>query len=230
MKVCPTPPASYFSQSAPDLPKQILPSGMLLTLPLVESQISEIFERWLSDVDELHSVYGLFSSYLYHQSIPIDFGLLSLMQALESFHRATKPGNYLDKEDYSQKYGAVLIAALPDDTPSDLRAALKSRIKYGYQYSLRKRLNEIFDDIGSLKSLVSSNHKEFVNKVVDCRNYLTHHDEDERPSDFDTKNMVHACQSLRILLTIVLLRNLGINEDTIKTVISTNRRLRYWIS
>jgi hypothetical protein len=219
----------YFSQSTPNEIKKFRRSDMLLPMSLIEAQISEIFETWLSNSNELHSVYNLFSSYLYHSDFPVDFGLLSLMQALESFHRVTKPGNYLDKEEYSQKYGDALISALPDDTPSDLKMALKSRIKYGYQYSLRKRLNEIFDDIEGLKSLVTSDHKEFVNKVVNFRNYLTHYDEDERPSDLDIENMYTACQSLRILLTIVLLRNLDISDDIIKKVISNNRRLRRWI-
>jgi hypothetical protein len=216
----------YFRQPYAKPTKRVASSEMLITLPFIQGTSSDLFETWFSNREKFRSVYDLFFGYLYRSDMYVQFRFLSLMQALEGFHRVTRPGKYLSSDEY-EKYRIILIAALPEDMPGDLKDALKSRIKYGNEYSLRKRLNELFNDVGdNLRALVSPNYREFIGRVVDNRNYLTHYDEESREQEPDITMLFFDCQRLRIFLTILLLKELAIDEETIRTIISKSRKLQ----
>lgn len=60
------------------------------------------------------------------------------------------------------------------------------------------------------------NKNTFIEKVVDTRNYQTHHDEDLKEHSASGKELYHLTQKLKILLEICLLTELGFSSDEIK--------------
>lgn len=119
------------------------------------------------------------------------------------------------------------MTAIPAGTPAPLRDALKSRIKYGNEFSLRKRLNEIFAGIGPQNTaLIAPNSATFISDVVDTRNYLTHYSDDLKEQTLEGADLFNANLRLKILLTILLLRELGIDEGLITELVSSHGTFR----
>lgn len=205
------------------------PVDMLLPLPKVRTHLSGVLAAWFAKLEQLRDVSNLHFGALYRPKMYLESHFLVLMQALESFSRSLHDANYLSQADY-QRVAAALNAAIPPDTGSDLKASLKSRIKYGNEYSLRKRLSLIFDSLQpETLALLCKDAGRFKGKVVDTRNYYTHYSDELKGKILEGEDLYWANQRLRLLLTILLLKEITIDEATIRQAISDNARLKQMI-
>ena len=127
----------------------------------------------------------------------------------------------MSDEDYKKVFKA-LESAIPDYIEDNHKKSLKSRLKYGNEFSLRTRLKRIFkDNQENLKMFIKSKGK-FIITVVDTRNYLTHYDQEQ--DEPIVENLELLIQKLKILLEICLLKELGFSSEEIKDLFSRNRR------
>jgi hypothetical protein len=176
----------------------------------------EVLQNWFARYEELKSVLDLFFLPLYNQRLNIEFQFLGLLQALEALHRLSIGGRYMSVSEYAVVQ-TRLVSSIPRTVSADHRAALQSRIRYGYEYSLRKRLTQM-TGLLSTETLLSITGGEapakFIARVVDTRNYLTHHDEELKEKSLDPVGMFMASQSLRLLLMLLTLREVRIPEET----------------
>ena len=147
---------------------------------------------------------------------------LSLIQAIESFHQRIYKGEYLSDDDYNGVYKA-LVNAIPD-IDIDIKKSLENRLKYGNEYSLRKRLKEIFGKYQEILNGFIENKNSFIEKVVDTRNYLTHYDKDLKELAVSGEALYSLTQKLKILLETCLLSELGFSLEEIKGLFLRNRR------
>ena len=201
---------------------------MLLRYPDIKDKVAIVLNHWFRRADDLRAVYELFFGTFYNKKLYLKFQFLSLVQALESFDRSVNPSQYLSDEDYNPIREA-LVAAIPATTPCSLRSSLKNRVEFGNEYSLRKRLTQILKSLDDkARSLVCSNSATFVAAAVDTRNYFTHYtDELKSEAVLAPEELFHLTQRIRILLTIVLLKDLGIDESLVAAAIRRNPRLSY---
>ena len=199
---------------------------MLLPLSEIGLNLQSIVEMWLINSDRLRSTYDLFFASFYRPDVYLETKFLTLMRALESFHRSTKHGKYLPNEEY-ESVRQQLIASIPNDLDNDFKRSLKSKFKYGNEYSLRKRVKELFKDLNEdLTQFVTEDEKAFSNQIVDWRNDLTHYDIDTINQKLDFKAILLATRSLRIFLIILLLKSLQIDENTISKHITKTQKWR----
>jgi ApeA N-terminal domain 1 len=216
----------YYRQPHQSRKKRFHPSEIIVPLKKVEDRIAEILEAWFSKQELLGQAYELFLGAEYNPSLYPHLHFLSLMQALETYHRHVSVGKYLPDIEYDTVRKS-LVTAIPEGTPAPLRDALKSRIKYGNEFSLRKRLNEIFAGIGPQNTaLIALNSATFISDVVDTRNYLTHYSDDLKEQTLEGADLFNANLRLKILLTILLLRELGIDEGLITELVSSHGTFR----
>jgi len=111
--------------------------------------------------------------------------------------------------------------------PGDLKQAMVSRLKYGNEYSLRKRMKLL---LGSLsrqsRHLVSEHEAAFVDSVVATRNYLTHYDPESKDAALDGVALSKVNTQLQKLLLLLLLKDIGIDEEVVGNAIAKNGRFR----
>lgn len=217
----------YFSQPS-RRNEAIFQEFMLLTYPTIEHKFAGMLEKWLSNFERFEPLQDLFFGYVEKPDMYSYQSFLSLMQGLESYHRTTENGAYVSKEEY-EDIATRLLNALPKGMNQDLRASLKSRIKYGNEYSLRRRLNLLLQSIDPrLRDIVDGHHKQFVSKIVDDRNYLTHRDQETRPTEFSEQRLYYFTEKLKTLVIILLLQELGLETELIHQAIIHNPVLWPW--
>ncbi len=193
---------------------------------MIKKEVGKLLSNWYLKSDELKTPFQLYFGVLLQTDMPLEFRYLALLQAIESYQRLKKFNKYMSDQTY-EPIKSELIKAILDTVTSDHRAALKDRIKYGNEYSLRKRLNMILSSIPKdLKKKITNNDSKFVDKVVTTRNYLTHRDDSDTMNVLDTKGILHASERLKLLLLILFLREIEVDARKIEHVISTNWRFR----
>ncbi|MEZ4709401.1 MAG: hypothetical protein R3A44_19485 [Caldilineaceae bacterium] len=203
-------------------------SNILIQYRDITDKFPLMLSKWLSNHEDFKPLQDLFFGYFNHPDVHVNFGFLSLMQALESYHRTTMPGTYVTSDKY-EEHRKVMVESLPADLPSDLRDALKARLKYGNEFSLRKRLGQIFDILNPrLRKLICKDHREFISQIVGDRNYLTHYDQESKPEGFSAQRLYYSTQQLITLLVILLLKDLSLDDDMIYKAVKENRKLWPW--
>lgn len=175
----------------------------------------DILANWYRRYGELQPVFDLFFLPIYNRTLNIEFQFLGLLQALEAFHRTTIGGSYVSVSEYESTY-RHLVSEIPADLTTGHRDALKSRMRYGYEYSLRKRLSELADALTKqtvYAVTAGEDPSRFLRKVVDTRNYLTHYDERLKTASLGPTEMIKANHSLTLLLRLLILREIGVPVD-----------------
>ena len=209
-----------------DLSEKLTDYDMLFTFEDISGQFETYLQNWFGKAELLKPVYDLFFGTLYNPSMYLELQFLSLIQAVESYHRRRFGGKYLSDEDYKGAYD-TLVNAIPDSVKGDFKQSLKSRIQYGNEFSLRTRLKRLFnsDEYQEILNEFVENKGDFIGAVVDTRNYLTHYEGEEKAAI--GKELAPFIQKLKILLKICLLTELGFSSEEIKKLFSRNRRFQY---
>lgn len=193
--------------------RRLHPHQMLLSRDKLGDRLATAFRRWFENRERLQTPASLFLGTLYGQTVPLEFQFLALTQALESFHRRFHDGRYLAEEEYAP-VAKALVSAIPSGLPSDLGQSLKSRIRYGNEYSQRRRFNELLQSLGAAGEMtVASGQGDFVQRVVAERNRLTHHAQTPEHPAMGMQTLNESVIRLRAFLTLLLLVELGIDRD-----------------
>jgi hypothetical protein len=153
---------------------------------------------------------------MYFPLLHIEVQFLLLCQAFESYHRQMGEGLYVGKQDYS-RIVALIAAAIPSDTPADLRQRLERTLIYGNEYSLRKRLKVALGTLSPpVKSAVVHGPTDFVSTVVDTRNYLTHWSNESKPGAAHGGFLPHLVRLMRLLVFSLLVKELGLDPTVVQ--------------
>ena len=188
---------------------------MPLSFKTLAEYTASLFASWFTNEELLGPVYNLLLSTMFHKGQPLETFFLSLMHAIETFHRRAYGGTYMSKASY-EPIRELLVGGVPSGLGQEFEKKLKDMMEYGYQYSLRTRLKEL---LRSLKPetktrFLEGDEKDFIDLVVKIRNYLTHYDETNRPSILDDiVKMYNLNRRLRALLIVLLLKYQSVPED-----------------
>lgn len=173
------------------------PSDFFMSRASISVPLAKCISDWFDVAPRVERPASLAMSIMASDNLWLHMEFLSLIQVLEGFHRSLYNGDYLSDVAYKDVRTA-LQAAIPSTVAPDHRAALMSRIRYGNQYSLRKRL-------GKLEALLSENirghlfgmAKSVPTSWIDTRNYYTHWDDELRSGILNSQEMYYANVRLR---------------------------------
>lgn len=206
------------------------PAEMFLPYELIREQFPQIVRTWFARSEQAVLATNVFFGSQLLEAPTVNVRFLAAVQAAESYHRALGAGLYIDQAEYDKAIGEFL-SGLPASIQGDHRQSLKSRLKYGNEHSLRKRLTDMFDRIPeNARTRIASQISRFVGKVVDTRNYYTHYDLVAQQNAFEGRDAFVAAERMRILVVANLLHDLGINDERLVSVLERSREFQHWMS
>ncbi|MBW3596959.1 MAG: hypothetical protein KY475_06755 [Planctomycetes bacterium] len=190
------------------------PSDFLFRYPDVAERFERILSNWVTQTEKIQHALDLYFSSLRQPGAFLETRFLPMIQALEVYARADDQQTYIDPTEY-EKVRPRIEASIPHDIDKNLRAALIGKLKYGNEYSLRKRLNRLVKSMeADTVKLFCLNPGAFVGGVVDTRNYLTHYS-DDRGRVLQSTDLHWATIKLRTMFSLVLLKWAGLPEALI---------------
>ena len=135
----------HHSPEVSKTPKTLYPYDMLFTFKDISDRFEILLKNWFEKADTLGPVYDLYFGTLYNPRMYLQHQFLSLIQAIEVYHRRKFEGKYLSDDDYEPIYEKFEEFINELAIEPSFKEALKSKLKYGNEYSLRKRLKDLFE-------------------------------------------------------------------------------------
>jgi hypothetical protein len=191
-----------------------MPKGAIGTA--LEGVVSQWFERYAKvEVPSQLAMSVMTSDKLWPH---VEF--LSLAQALEGFHRGLFDGTYATPADY-EGVRKALSDAIPQTVGPDHKDALRTRIRYGNEFSLRKRLNELAAMLSpAIRTLIFGPDGTVPQQWIDTRNYYSHWDGELRANILDGQEMIYAIPRMRHFLRALYLQLAGIPQQALQQALS----------
>jgi hypothetical protein len=216
-----------FGQEPVRAPSAATPREALFSRTDLGDRLEVSLNRWISRGKALRPVYSLYFGTFFNQAMYVEHQFLNMMQAVESYHRLVLGGEYLEATAFEEVRRA-LMGAIPATGNSAFESALKERLRYHNEWSLRRRLKGLLDQHGSLAAPVLPGPESFVGDVVDTRNYLTHYDPDLRAvAKIGLHDLFNLTQRLKVLLEVCFLHELGLADGTVQDMIVRSRAYQY---
>jgi hypothetical protein len=217
-----------------DFSKALLPHDMLFTLQELEESAENSVGKFFSNYDRLKPALDLYMSTLYHPDQLLRLRFLTLAQCAEAYHRVTMPGRYMADEQYNNGLRKLLWNTIPSEIDAPFRAALKNKLKYLNEYSLRKRIEALASKHTEIIGKFLGSPDEFAESVSELRNKLTH---PEPSSDAlgkaGWKDMWRLSEKLALLLEACFLDEFGFRNDQIRDIVRTrserSRRVHFGV-
>jgi len=208
-----------------DFSKRVYAHDMLFTYRDISDKLELYLENWISKSEILRPVYELYFSTLYNPSMYLNLQFLSLIQALEAYHRRIYGGKYISDEDYTRMYKAF-IKVIPKNIDPGFRNSLFEKIKYLNELSLRRRLKDLFKKYKNVVKPVIPDKKKFIDSIKNTRDFLTHYDKNLESKSKKGKELYRLTQKIKFLLEICFLSELGMSDEIIRNLIKRNERYR----
>lgn len=192
--------------------------------------LEAMFNKWFEIYDKVAMPSQLALSVLSSEKLWLHVEFLSLMQALEGLHRAILPGLYATVDEY-ERIRQSLSNAIPQHIAADHKDALRARIKYGNEISLRKRLAALVERLPpDMRKHILGGDGSMPQRWVATRNYYTHWDESSKGDVLDGVEMHRSHVRMRHLLRALYLNLVGIPDHAIaKSLSNTCNESQYLI-
>jgi hypothetical protein len=188
------------------------PQEMVFTLPELSESWPEPLSRMFKARSTLRPVMDLYFAAVNNPGVYIEVKFLTVLQALEAFHRRTRDQRVLLPEHFTTVKSRVTeLLATPDLNLSDeVRQIFGGRLAYWNELSLRRRLHDIVRSLRSDARRAIDDGDQFVHDVVEMRNYLTHYDSEEDQLASDLHGLVQLTGKAMFVLEQCLLQLIGV--------------------
>lgn len=209
--------------------KSVYPFDMLYPYTYIKNKIETTFNNWLEKAELLEPVYNLYFGNIYSGDMYLEFQFLSLIMALEVYHRIKFGNEDIPAEEHKERIKHILT-----NTPEKYRKWLKEKLKYSNEPSLRKRIKDIYDNVKNIGYITAlfpkkKDFKDFVNEVVNTRNYFAHYDQSLKKRASKETELYWLTQKLKALVEICLLKEIGFLDTEIDNIFQNNRKYEWLV-
>lgn len=189
----------------------------------IKDRAPAVLGAWLSQAEDLHTPRTLYTAGVYGGGF-IETKLLALTQSAEAFHRRFYPGLYMDEARFKTEVLEPLTAAIPGSVDDALRAALSSRLRFGNEYSLRRRMQALFREHREALQVLVDEPESFISPIIEHRNQFTHfprvRSEAGSRLPREPERVLLYNWILRLLLESCFLKAMGFSADEIRTLVA----------
>jgi hypothetical protein len=180
--------------------------------------LGEYVSSWCMKQVHLGVVYSLYASAMPLHFTTVQSQFISLMQALEAYHRATRGTGavYLKDEGVFKSVQKALMAALGKMSGLDkgFKDAVRTKLMYANEWSLRKRMNDL---VKACEACLKAGDPPVcinvpVGRMVDVRNALTHADRSSARTVPNPGELGRLAYSAKLLVEMCLLKEIGMRD------------------
>lgn len=186
---------------------------MLFSFTSIKTNAEVVFNNWIKAYDDIAPALSLYFSTKAGAQKYIDGKFLALVQGLETYHRRISDETLMDVAEFES-----LVNEIQKKCPKEHAEWLRSRLIYGNEISLAKRINRIIEPFMHLFGS-KSDIKKLIRSITDTRNYLTHYNEALKDKSANGRELWILCQKMEIIFQLHFLKVIGFNDELIQNVV-----------
>ncbi len=217
-------PKKYpFMESYNNKDKRIIHTfELLFNYREISPDLENILIKWFDLNRKLKfPIQGHFSL-TYNSKSYLEHNFLQRINSIEGFHRQIFDSFYVKTKEYNI-IKQELNNAIPLNLNKSFKQALKSRINFGNEYSLRKRLDQIYKEYCKVLSLDYKKIKKEINPIVDTRNYLVHQDKNSKENILSNQTILLANYRLKEITIYLILNEIIENKKMLKKIMTRHQ-------
>jgi len=216
----------YSVRRAPGSERSIHPSEMLFSFRDIGDAYATSLNKWFDNTKLLKPVLDLYFSTVYAPHVYLDTRFLNIAEALESYHRRTRSGQYLENSKAEAVRDALVSSLDEFKLDKRVRSTFVAKLAYINEFTLRRRLRDLLDSVKGMSLDMIPDEGEFVGRFTDTRNFLTHYDESLKDKAAKGIQLYLLAEQGRSLLELFLLGELGLSKDQCQQAMRRSRRYR----
>ncbi len=192
--------------------RTILPSEAVVPYLVIEDGVSELMSKWYEVRDKLGPAVDLYLMRLRDRDMAAETRFLLSVQSLESLHR-----NWYAETDKPVEEFEIIRTEILNSCPSIHKVYLEDKLRWANEASFRRRLRTLFREQEAMIDflLAKSDENRFIEKTVNTRNLLTHHDRRKELEYFEGPDLVRAIHLLERIELVEILSKTGIPKETL---------------
>lgn len=211
----------FYENSTPPNTVKLDRDDMLFAYPDVADQLERMLTSWLDQHEALAPAFNLYFAVRSGRHTYLESAFLSIAQGLETLHDRASGEVLESPEAFANRVDRILAGC-----PEEFREWLVEELAYANKPSLRTRLRRMIKPFASHFGNAEV-RKEFVDRVADTRNYLTHYDPDLAGRAAHGVAIYHLTEKLEALFQLQLLMMVGISQERIDRLLASNQKLRH---
>lgn len=189
----------------------------------LEKKLEFYFKNWINNYKNINTPFALYKSSVYYEEY-LEPKFIFMAQSIESYHRFNRIGKYTSDEVY-EKTAEELILKIPNTLERSHRESLGNKIKYGNEFSLKKRLAGLINENKSiLETYFKFKSSNLAQAITNARNALTHHSSDSLPTSAQL-SFYHLV--LKTLIELSMLRDIGFNNQRVEEIARNCEKYRH---
>lgn len=213
--------SSFVSQE----PKESSKDNMLFTLENIENELSLWMQKWFNIGDDLRHICNIFFGVKYLTDIFGEQRFLSIVQAIESYHRICFRNEVVPGAEFKRRREEIL-----ENTLEEHREWLNEKLVHANEPSLQNRLNDLVEKYkGVIEPFINEDQSKFTKKVKNTRNYLTHYNKSLKKKTAEGDELFRLTQILSFLLEACLLHELGCTPERCAELINRSNEYKYTV-
>ena len=192
---------------------------MLFTLPECQSSGIDIFQRWLDFSDKRKDFCEVYFGHTY--SIPsfLDDQFKKMVLALTLLCSTRQ-----EMTEKTRRFLKTVEAAMKTQFDEDERAFLGHLIPIWGEVEMPIHLHQLLRENLDVTGRVIDDLPAFIRAISDTLNFVDRRERGDRPP-LQGRDLHHAVEKIKLLIKIVVLKELGFGEDKVKTLIDKYLRL-----
>jgi hypothetical protein len=211
----------FYESSTPTGEVKVDQDNVLFSYPDVADQLERMLTEWLDQHEALGPAFNLYFAVSAGRHVYLESAFLSIAQGVETLHDRASGETLESPEAFAHRVERILAGC-----PEEFREWLAEELAYANKPSLRARLRRMLKPFAAHFGNAEA-RKEFVDRMVDTRNYLTHYDPALAERAAHGVDIYYLTAKLEALFQLHLLTMIGISRERIEHLIASNRKTRH---
>ena len=190
---------------------------MLFKFTEIQSRAESIINQWLENYEQIVPAFDLY--FLAKTGLlPWNTQFLTLVQALEAFHRRTSDATYMEESEFEE-----IRKNLIKEIPKKYRNWFAPKLQYN-ELTLKNRIEKMIEPFDFF--IDDERKSQVIDKIRDTRNYLTHYDSKLEPKAAKGEALQFLCHKMDALFRLHFLKLIGFNTQEIGTIVDKPSSLK----
>ena len=195
--------------------------GRLFGYQEIQNDAATIMTNWIQAYEKIAPAFNLYFLAKMGMQTYFEERFMALVQGLEAFHRRTSDEKRTDEAKFD-----ALVKNLIDLCPDEHKVWLATKLEYGNELSLRKRLKRI---VKPFKDVIGKRTKPeyLIDRIVNTRNYLTHYDQSLESEAAKGDELWTLCLKMELLFQLHILKFIGFSREQIDSIVANCPQIRW---